>query len=224
MCPDGSSAETICEPGPDGACGWQFRCGGDPCTAAECGPVPEVEFICPDGTSPTPVCDATSGRCGWHHECPGGGTGGDGSRGCADGTGPMCDRGLECCSGIPYPSDGICHASCPAISDRDQKTAFQTVDPESVLDRVMSMPITEWSYRIEPGARHIGPMAQDFHQRFGTGADDRHIHPVDGVGVSLAAIQALNTRLETLAAQNEALNEQNAELRSRLERLERGAR
>jgi hypothetical protein len=225
ICEDGSPSTAVCDRSPATAmCGWHLECPGDPCSAVDCGPIPEVEFICPDGTSPIPICDTSSasGMCGWHHECPGGG--GDGSRGCADGSGPACGPRLECCEGIPYPPDGICHASCPAISDRDQKTAFETVDPQSVLDRVVSMPISQWTYRIEPGSRHIGPMAQDFHQRFGLGADDRHIHPVDGVGVSLAAIQALNARLETLARQNETLRGENDALRTRLDRLERRSR
>jgi hypothetical protein len=126
-----------------------------------------------------------------------------------------------CCSGVPYPLEGVCHADCPAVSDRDQKTGFSTVDPASVLERVVSMPVGEWSYRWESNARHVGPMAQDFHARFGLGADARQIHPVDGVGVSLLAIQALHERVESLADQNARLVGDNAGLRARLERLER---
>jgi hypothetical protein len=226
ICPDGSTAEMVCSPGsdPGAMCGWHFICpGGHGCDpAVDCGPAPGADPMCADGTSADLSCEPTSsGMCGWVFSCPPSmGGGGDGSRGCADGSGPSCAAGLECCSGIPYPSDGICHTSCPAISDREQKTAFSTIDPADVLARVVSLPVGEWSYTREPHARHIGPMAQDFHARFGLGEDDRHIHPVDGVGVSLLAIQALNERVEALAAQNAALAGENTALRARLERLE----
>lgn len=42
----------------------------------------------------------------------------------------------------------------------------------------------------------MGPMAQDFYAAFGLGADDRHIVTVDESGVALAAIQALNAKVE----------------------------
>jgi hypothetical protein len=54
-------------------------------------------------------------------------------------------------------------------------------------------------------------MAQDFRAAFGLGEDDKHIATVDADGVALAAIQGLNQKLER----------ENAELKARLERLER---
>jgi hypothetical protein len=96
------------------------------------------------------------------------------------------------------------------VSDRAAKTAFAAVDVGQILAAVLQLPITSWSYRNEPTARHLGPVAQDFHQAFGLGDSDRTISTVDANGVALAAIQGLNAKLEA----------ENAELRARLQRLE----
>jgi hypothetical protein len=98
-------------------------------------------------------------------------------------------------------------------SDRNSKEAFAAVNPRSVLEKVAALSISEWKYKVDgQGTRHIGPVAQDFHAAFGlNGTDDKHIATVDEEGVALAAIQGLNEKLE----------EQNAKLQTRLERLER---
>jgi hypothetical protein len=73
-----------------------------------------------------------------------------------------------------------------------------------------------WNYTSDdPVIRHIGPIAQDFVALFGVGADDRHIHPLDGQGVALAALQGLLAEIEMLRAEN-------ARLAARLDGLERG--
>jgi len=92
------------------------------------------------------------------------------------------------------------------ISDRAVKSNIASVDPIDMLARVRELPIATWNYTSDdPAIRHIGPMAQDFAASFGVGADDRHIHPVDGHGVALAAIQGLAADLERLRAENAAL-------------------
>ena len=127
----------------------------------------------------------------------------------------MCPLGKMCCVGVPYPKAGACSVECNLDSDRALKDKVVPIDAEAVLARVEELPIASWHYRTEPGdVRHTGPMAQDFHQAFGVGADDRHIHPVDGIGVSLAAIQALARRVDRVEAENKRL-------RLQLETLER---
>lgn len=96
-------------------------------------------------------------------------------------------------------------------SDRTAKENFVEVSPAEVLEKVAALPITRWNFRQDAGTEHIGPMAQDFHAAFGLGTDDRHIATVDADGVALAAIQGLNQKLER----------ENAELRQRLDRLEK---
>src|SRR5262245_2564143 len=99
-----------------------------------------------------------------------GGVAGDGGTGCAEPNGQPCASGLECCSGVPYPPEGICHPDCPLVSDRAQKYGFQSIDPEQTLERLSALPITEWSYKRDGAEiRHIGPMAQDFRSAFGLG-------------------------------------------------------
>ena len=86
-------------------------------------------------------------------------------------------------------------------SSRDEKTDFTDIDPRTMLERVLGLPITEWRYRGEAsGVRHIGPMAQDFHAAFGLGPDDRSIGVLDASGIALAAIQGLNAKLEAKLA------------------------
>ena len=71
-------------------------------------------------------------------------------------------------------------ASHKVISDRNAKEKFAPVSARSVLDKVVSLPVTEWSYKSDADVRHIGPMAQDFHAAFDLdGADDKHIAVVD---------------------------------------------
>jgi hypothetical protein len=129
------------------------------------------------------------------------------------GTAGKCCSGLMCCSGVPVPQgQEYCAKDCP-ISDRNAKTNIRAVsDPDAVLRRVCSLPISTWSYKNEPSkVRHIGPMAQDFKAAFKVGSSDRHISPVDADGVALAAIQALEGRLRKMQRELDALR---AELRS----------
>ena len=99
-------------------------------------------------------------------------------------------------------------------SDRNLKEHLGAVKPREVLDQVASLPIWRWNFKADAGTPHIGPTAQDFYAAFSVGSDDRHIATVDADGVALAAIQGLNQKLEETRAEN-------ADLRARLEKLER---
>jgi hypothetical protein len=112
-----------------------------------------------------------------------------------------------CCA--PRPDlEGICQAAtCELDSDREIKEAFASVDRASVLEKVVELPIEEWSYvrDREEGVRHVGPMAQDFKRAFGLGGSDRRIHAVDAHGVTFAALQALHDRIVALESELAAL-------------------
>jgi hypothetical protein len=95
-------------------------------------------------------------------------------------------------------------------SDRNLKQDFEPLDRREILDSLLSLPLESWSYKNSPDIRHVGPVAQDFHSAFQLGMDNTHIATVDADGVALAAIQGLNQKLE----------EENAELRQRLDELE----
>ena len=110
-------------------------------------------------------------------------------------------------------------------SDRARKENIKAINPEKMLAKVSELPISEWNYISEPGVEHVGPMAQDFYAAFNVGADDKHITTVDEGGVALAAIQGLDEKLEGRSQKAEAgiqkLEAENAELRQRLEALEK---
>jgi trimeric autotransporter adhesin len=118
-------------------------------------------------------------------------------------------------------------------SDASRKEAFEAVDADEVLERLVRLPIRSWRYRDEAGARHLGPTAQDFHAAFGLGAGETAIATVDADGVAMLAVQALERRTRELreeARRAEALERRvaeleagNEELRRRLERLEAGS-
>jgi hypothetical protein len=124
-----------------------------------------------------------------------------------------CADNHDCCANLCCSPSGQCSDFC-AVSDRNLKTNFGSVDPADMLARVRDLPIATWNYTADdPAVRHIGPMAQDFAALFGVGADDRHIHLLDGQGVALAAIQGLVARIEDL-------HEENSRLAERVSRLE----
>jgi len=67
-------------------------------------------------------------------------------------------------------------------SDRNLKENFQPVTPLQVLEKVVGLPISQWNFKTDADATHVGPMAQDFRTAFGLGTDERHIATVDGPG------------------------------------------
>lgn len=107
-----------------------------------------------------------------------------------------------------------------STSDRARKENFSPADVRSVLDKLAALPVQTWNYTNDPAStRHLGPVAQDFHNAFGlNGPDDLHIADLDESGVALAAIQGLNQKVES---ENAQLRAENANLKTRLERLER---
>jgi len=118
-----------------------------------------------------------------------------------------CCHALKSCDAAPATQCFIDNLFMPVHpSDRALKANLASVDPVDMLARVRDLPITTWNYtRDDLAIRHIGPMAQDFAAIFGLGADDRYIHPIDGQGVALAAIQGLITEVERLRHDNAAL-------------------
>jgi hypothetical protein len=125
------------------------------------------------------------------------------------------------------------------MSSRTAKHDIEPVDEIKVLNALIALPIAEWSYSSDKsGARHLGPMAEDFSAAFGLGGSSSHLAPRDVAGVALAAVKAvagklqekenrierLTNRVSELTADyriaNERLRAENAALTSRLEQLE----
>ena len=105
------------------------------------------------------------------------------------------------------------------LSDRNAKQDFRSINLGQILDKVLSLPLSEWSYKSDTETRHIGPMAQDFFAAFQVGTDDRHIAPIDEGGVAFAAIQALNQKIEAKDAEIAQLKQDMADLKKLVERM-----
>jgi trimeric autotransporter adhesin len=107
-----------------------------------------------------------------------------------------------------------------SLSDRNAKTDIVPLDDAAVLAKVAALPVSAWRYASERGARHVGPMAQDFYAAFGVGSDDRHIASIDEDGIALSAIKALDARQGAAAQAIAALNLKVARKDARIDRLQ----
>lgn len=80
------------------------------------------------------------------------------------------------------------------VSTKKAKENLEALDLYSILERLNALDIARWNYiKDADNVKHIGPMAEDFHQAFGLngeGSTDR-IAFSDSIGVALAAIKAL---------------------------------
>ena len=107
-------------------------------------------------------------------------------------------------------------------SSRAIKHHIQAVNPQDVLAKVMGLEMNRWVYRNDKSnTEHLGPMAEDFHAAFGLGTDNKHIAITDVAGVALASTQALQNQLSAQEQKVQALQDENAALKARLERLEK---
>ena len=95
-------------------------------------------------------------------------------------------------------------------SDRNVKENFEPISNSEILEKLVAMPITKWTFKqSDDSVKYVGPMAQDFHAAFGLGgSNDRVIHATNAQGVTMAALQGLNTKVEDKTKTLEArLNE-----------------
>lgn len=105
-------------------------------------------------------------------------------------------------------------------SSRSAKANVSPVDPAAVLDGVRSLDVATWNYTTQDDSiRHMGPMAEDFHETFGVGDDDETIGTVDADGVALAAIQGLATESDDRDARIEELESTVADQRREMDAL-----
>jgi hypothetical protein len=99
----------------------------------------------------------------------------------------------------------------------------RNVNTQIILDKVMSLPIQQWSYKAQdPSVEHIGPMAQDFWRLFHLGDDSLGINEIDPAGIALAAIQALHStqqKLDARVAELESLRKDMSDLRAQMQTL-----
>jgi hypothetical protein len=97
-------------------------------------------------------------------------------------------------------------------SDVNSKENFTPVDGDELLEQIAQLSITLWNYKGNSQAEHIGPTAQDFKAAFGVGANDKSISTIDPAGIALAAIKALNGKMQELNAKTSQLEDQAREI------------
>jgi hypothetical protein len=116
-------------------------------------------------------------------------------------------------------SDAPIYAPLNDTSSRTLKTNIETVDARSILTKVRNIEISKWEFIDIDTGRHIGPMAEDFHDAFAVGNDEKSIASVDADGVALAAIQGLSEQVDEKDDRIDALEAENADIRAENEAL-----
>jgi len=101
-------------------------------------------------------------------------------------------------------------------SARAEKTEIGSADPEIALAGVEALEISTWRFADPDTGRHMGPMADEFHEQFALGGDTDSIATVDADGVALAAIQGLSARLDDTRAELDARDDRLDEQRERI--------
>jgi hypothetical protein len=127
----------------------------------------------------------------------------------------FCIDNNSCCVLREAPGGGGAQWDCTGIipSDRRWKSEITSIDPLDVLDRVATLEVTTWRYKDAPTVRHIGPMAKDFYDLFGFGSSEQMISEQDLIGVTLAAVQGLNIKVDSeVEALKRQVEEQNREI------------
>jgi hypothetical protein len=105
-------------------------------------------------------------------------------------------------------------------SSRTTKENFSEVNGGDVLARLRKVPVSTWNYISEGRqSRHLGPMAEDFYSAFKLGTTDKAIGIQDAVGVSLAAVKALDARTLDLQQKTEEVEQLRAKVNSLEQRL-----
>lgn len=110
----------------------------------------------------------------------------------------------------------ISSAGVSVTSSRSLKTNIKQTSAEDILAKLEELPIYTWSYTKDKSKSvHIGPMAEEFHQRFGFGDDAKRISSLDTGGLALAGVKALQKELDKRDAEIAELKTQVALLLER---------
>lgn len=92
-----------------------------------------------------------------------------------------------------------------SLSDENAKKDITPVSEEDALEAVTATPVKEWTYRKGEGdgGSHVGPMAQDVKRTMGSKAapGGKMIDLISMNGITMKAVQALNKKIDNMAAQ-----------------------
>ncbi len=99
-------------------------------------------------------------------------------------------------------------------SSRDWKENFIKLEKPDILRKINRLNISRWNYKTEAARiTHIGPIAEEWANEFGTGEDNKHIALIDEAGVALAGVQGLTQAQDQLEKKISKLETENAKLK-----------
>jgi len=101
---------------------------------------------------------------------------------------------------------GLAGALGPSLlmmSSKHVKENFEEIDSDDILEKLDDLNVLAWNYVWdENNERRIGPMAEDFAERFGTPATEvggvATIDGVSAIGVLMAAVKSLTRKVKLL--------------------------
>lgn len=97
---------------------------------------------------------------------------------------------------LDVAGDAVIRGTLSQLSSRTAKENFELTNGKLVLAKLEKMPISTWNYRgSDANDRHLGPVAEDFHEAFGLGTSDHFVAPTDMAGVALASVKALQDEI-----------------------------
>lgn len=87
-----------------------------------------------------------------------------------------------------------------AFSSKELKEDKTPIEDGAALEAINSMPVEEWKYKegVADEGQHIGPYAEDFQRATGKG-NGKMINLVDGMGLTMKAVQDLSKKVDKLA-------------------------
>lgn len=88
-----------------------------------------------------------------------------------------------------------------AFSSKELKEDKTPIEDGAALEAINSMPVEEWKYKegVADEGQHIGPYAEDFQRATGKG-NGKMINLVDGMGLTMKAVQDLSKKVDKLAS------------------------
>ena len=124
---------------------------------------------------------------------------------------------------VAITNDGTIYSKGLALtSDRNAKENFTPLDSKMVLAKIAANAGDDLELQGRLMDKNTSDRWRKISAVFGlNGNDDQHISVVDESGVALAAIQGLNQKVDELNGELRRRDAENADLKHRLEKLER---